>query len=583
MTTLATTVEPLLAAQILAAGATRSERDQVLAQRLRWLIALRIVVITSALVPFFFLQLAAEEMQSAEFTFLYLVAGSTYGVSLLYILLLRLPLAWARSHAYLQFGGDLLLTTSLVYYFGGPFTPFSILYLVVIIVASMLLTRRAGTLVATGAWCLYSLVGIGLFFGVLESPAGGFDSGGSIFRLYYNLGAHLFGFYAVALMTSRLSHTVVRTAQQLQEQSESLADLKVVHRDVIESIPSGLITTDRNSRITSVNRAAEKILAKREADLIGRPIDATGLMTADAWTALSELRPELRLRREVEYRLGDDVRQLGFALSTLTTADGSLSGHILIFQDLSRWQKLQKELQLKDRMAAVGELAAGIAHEIGNPLAAISGSCQMLSKSFEGSRSERKLLEILRKESQRLDRTIKGFLRFAKPKERSIQQFDIAALLAENMELLRNSPEVSESHTLEIELEPPSRWILADPDQVSQIFWNVARNALRAMPDGGTFRLEAGASGDLYRIRFIDSGCGMSEDERANLFHPFSSSFDDGNGIGMAIVYQIVQEHGGRLVLDSQPGCGSTITVELPAAAAMTQEPLVDELLAAEG
>ncbi len=583
MTPVAAPVEPLLAAHLPATGATRSEREQLLAQRLRWLIALRILVITSALVPFFFLQLAAEEIQKAEFTFLYMVAGSTYGASLIYILLLRLPAAWTAAHAYLQFAGDLLLTTSLVYYFGGPFTPFSILYLVVIIVASTLLTRRAGTIVATGAWCLYSLVGIGLFLGALESPAGGFEAGGSIFRLYYNLGAHLFGFYAVALMTSRLSHTVVRTAQQLQEQSESLADLKVVHRDVIESIPSGLITTDRNSRITSVNRAAEKILAKREADLIGRRIDATGLMSAEALTALSELRPELRLRREVEYRLGDEIRQLGFALSTLTTADGSLSGHILIFQDLSKWQKLQKELQLKDRMAAVGELAAGIAHEIGNPLAAISGSCQMLSNNFRGSQGERKLLEILRKESQRLDRTIKGFLKFAKPKERSVQRFDIAALLAENMELLRNSPEVSADHTLEIELRPSSRPIVADPDQVSQIFWNVARNALRAMPDGGTLKLEADVEGDFYRIRFIDSGCGMSERERANLFHPFSSSFDDGNGIGMAIVYQIVQEHGGRLVLDSQPGRGSTITVELPAEEAIAQEPLAEELLAAEG
>ncbi len=582
MSTLAAPVDPLLAGQLLAAGTTRSERDQVLAQRLRWLIALRIVVITSALVPFFFLQLAAEEIQRAEFTFLYLLAGGTYGASLLYMLLLRLPLSWVRPQAYIQFAGDLLLTTGLVYYFGGPFTPFSILYLVVIIVASTLLTRRAGTIVATGAWCLYSLVGVALFFGFIESPVGGFDSGGSIWRLYYNLGAHLFGFYAVALMTSRLSHTVVRTAEQLQEQRESLADLKVVHRDVIESIPSGLITTDRNARITSVNRAAETILDRVEADLIGRSIDATGLLTADEWTTMADSKPDPRSRREVEYRLGGTVRNVGFSLSTLTTADGSLSGHTLIFQDLSKWQKLQRELQLKDRMAAIGELAAGIAHEIGNPLAAISGSCQMLSSTFSGRQSERKLLEILLKESQRLDRTIKSFLKFAKPHERSVQRFDIAALLAENMELLRNSSEVSDEHTLEIDLQPPSQLILADPDQVSQIFWNVARNALRAMPDGGTFMLETELSEDVYSIHFIDSGCGMTESERTNLFHPFSSTFDDGNGIGMAIVYQIVQEHGGRLLLESQPGSGSVITVELPAEEVGTGELTANELLAAE-
>ncbi len=582
MTTVAASVDPLLAGQMLAAGTTPTERDQVLAQRLRWLIALRIVVITSALVPFFFLQLATDEAQLAGFGFLYLLAGGTYGASLLYILLLRLPLAWIRSQAYVQFAGDLLLTTGLVYYFGGPFTPFSILYLVVIIVASTLLTRRAGMVVATGAWCLYSGVGVALFFGVIESPVGGFESGGSIWRLYYNLGAHLFGFYAVALMTSRLSHTVVRTAEQLRVQRESLADLKVVHRDVIESIPSGLITTDRNGRITSVNRAAERILERREADLIGRPVYSIGLISAEDWRHPVGPGGGMRPRREVEYRCGDDVRQIGFALSTLTTAHGSPGGHILIFQDLSKWQELQKELQLKDRMAAIGELAAGIAHEIGNPLAAISGSCQMLSRNFEGRASERKLLEILLKESQRLDRTIKGFLKFAKPKERTLEQFDVAALLAENMELLRNSSEVSPAHALEIELEPPSYEILADPDQVSQIFWNVARNALRAMPDGGRFKLSATLAGDVYRMRFVDDGCGMSDEEGANLFHPFSSTFDGGNGIGMAIVYQIVQEHGGRLILESEPGNGSEILVELPAQAAVVPVPPANELLAAE-
>ncbi len=577
MTTLAAPLESLLEQGVADFGAAPSDGDQLLAQRLRWLVALRIVVITSALVPFFFLQLASDDIQRTDFTFLYLLAGSTYGASLIYIFLLRLPIFGVRRQAYLQFTGDLLLTTALVYYFGGPFTPFSILYLVVIIVASTLLRRGVGTIVATLAWCLYSLVGIALFTGTIQSPLVGFEPGGSVWRLGYNLGIHLFGFYAVALMTSRLSSAARRSAQELREQRESLADLRVVHRDVIESIPSGLITTDRNSVITSVNRAAETILGKQEPDLIGERIAATELMDNTEWQALTEAGPDQRSRREVEYHLDEKVLQVGFALSTLTTADGSLSGHILIFQDLSKWQKMQHELQLKDRMVAVGKLAAGIAHEIGNPLAAISGSCQMLSNTFQGTDGQRKLLEILLKESQRLDRTIKGFLRFAKPKERSVQQFDIAAMLTENMELLRNSPEVADEHELRIELQAPSQLLLADPDQISQIFWNIARNALRAMPEGGLLRIETEVSGDLYRIHFIDTGCGMAEQERANLFHPFSSAFDDGNGIGMAIVYQIVQEHGGRLVLESQPGEGSVITVELPIETAVPTE-----LLAAE-
>jgi two-component system sensor histidine kinase PilS (NtrC family) len=189
----------------------------------------------------------------------------------------------------------------------------------------------------------------------------------------------------------------------------------------------------------------------------------------------------------------------------------------------------------------------------------------MLSSAPNATPSQRKLIDILLKESQRLDRTIKGFLRFARPREGSLQPFDIARLLAENCELLRNSAEVSERHRIVVKLDPPSASVIADPDQVSQIFWNLARNSLRAMPGGGTLTIVGKLTDEHYRMQVIDTGRGMTEEQRANLFHPFQSFFDGGTGIGMAIVYRIVQEHGGRLDVDSRPGGGTTITVELPA------------------
>lgn len=221
---------------------------------------------------------------------------------------------------------------------------------------------------------------------------------------------------------------------------------------------------------------------------------------------------------------------------------------------------------MKDRMAAVGELAAGLAHEVGNPLAAISGSVQLLSSALPADDKQRRLLDIILKESQRLDRTIKGFLRFARPKERAVTRFDVAALLAENMALLRHSEEATGRHRFELVLDPPSAALVADPDQVSQIFWNLARNALRAMPDGGTLTLAGRAEGELYRIEVRDTGRGMTEEQRTKLFQPFQSFFDGGTGIGMAIVYRIVQEHAGRLAIESRPGQGTTIVVELPVA-----------------
>ncbi|HYN20811.1 MAG TPA: ATP-binding protein, partial [Thermoanaerobaculia bacterium] len=291
----------------------------------------------------------------------------------------------------------------------------------------------------------------------------------------------------------------------------------------------------------------------------------SGLFSSERWrelTAASESHGVLRAETELE-RNGDK-QFVGFSLSQLNDADGRHRGYIVIFQDLTRWRQLEGELRIKDRMAAVGELAAGLAHEIGNPLAAISGSVQMLSSSPNATPSQRKLIDILLKEGQRLDRPIKGFLRFARPRERSIAPFDVARLLAENCELLQNSPEVLDGHLIEVRLDPPSASLIADPDQVSQIFWNLARNALRAMPNGGLLTVVGRLEDNCYNLQVIDTGRGMSDEQIANLFHPFQSFFDGGTGIGMAIVYRIVQEHGGRLHVASRPGSGTTITVELP-------------------
>jgi len=191
--------------------------------------------------------------------------------------------------------------------------------------------------------------------------------------------------------------------------------------------------------------------------------------------------------------------------------------------------------------------------------------------------AELPLLDILLKESQRLDRTIKRFLKFARPTERSSVRFDIGALLEEHVELLRNSSEVSPAHVVETSLEAPSPTIIADPDQVSQIFWNLVRNSLRAMPDGGKLTIRGRVEDNAYHLEVGDTGRGMTEQERANLFHPFQSFFDGGTGIGMAIVYQIVEEHGGRLSVDSAPGAGTRITVELPLADQTAEIPSVLE------
>ena len=543
-------------------------------------------MVASVVVPYALLQLtsrAAELKETSDLVgpsapvaalpgapsgsnFLYLLAGLTSLATLVYIVLFRKLRERPEVQAYIQFGGDLLLISGLVYSFGGISSPFSLFYLITIAIASSLLRRRAGTAVATAAYVLYAALLLGLFFHWLP-PYGGTPPAepASIWRLTYNLAVHLFGFYAVALLVSLLAERSSEAERALAAKREEVAALQVVHRDIVQSISSGLVTVDLDDRITSVNRSAEEILGVAADDLVGRSIETSGLFTIDEWRLLAAAcAQQQRVRDEIERRRGDAATYLGYSLSQLKDAEGHGLGFILAFQDLTDFRALQDEVRLKDRMAGVGELAAGIAHEIGNPLAAISGSAQMLAGSFTGEPGQLKLVEILLKESQRLDRTIQGFLKFARPKERSSVAFDVARLLAENVELLRNSEEVSPQHRVELELEPESARIVADPDQVSQIFWNLARNALRAMPGGGTLRLRGTLAGPTYRLEVVDTGRGMSEEERARLFQPFKSSFQGGAGIGMAIVYRIVEEHGGRILVESRPQGGSRIGVELP-------------------
>ncbi|HSM12691.1 MAG TPA: ATP-binding protein [Thermoanaerobaculia bacterium] len=542
-----------------------SHSELALRRSLRWLIAIRLVVITSVVLPYLLAQLAGPT-SLPTFDLLYLLAGFTYVASLAYIALLRLLESRPALQAYIQFAGDLIVVTGLVAFFGGIGSPFSLFYLVVIMVASVLLRRRAGLLVASAAYLLYGGLVFAFSRGFVPWSGVPYTTTDMAWRLPYNLAVHLFGFYAVALLTSYLAENVRRAEAELEAQKGSLESLEVFHRDVFQSVSTGLATTDLEGRITSVNRAALQILGREEVELLDQPVARLGFLTHDDWRRLADnIGPERRSRRTESELLRDEARvPLGFTLSLLTDPRGVPNGTILVFQDLSRWRHLQEELRVKDRMAAAGELAAGIAHEIGNPLAAISGSVQLLSQAIPADDSQRKLLDIILKESQRLDRTIKGFLRFARPRERSTSRFDIAALLAENMELLRNSEEATGRHQFEIELDPPSAYLVGDADQISQIFWNLARNGLRAMPTGGTLRLTARVDGEDYRIEVSDTGRGMSAEQRARIFQPFQTFFDGGTGIGMAIVYRIVQEHDGRLEVDSRPGQGTTITVGLP-------------------
>jgi two-component system sensor histidine kinase PilS (NtrC family) len=529
------------------------------------LIAVRVVVVTTLLLAALIIQYTVAEVLPIDY--LYATAAVTYGLTLLYIGAGQI-IRSRKINLAIQLAGDLLVETLLVYFTGALDSPFSFLYLVSIITASMMLFRRGGLFAASGAVILYGVLGDLIFYNLIPLPAQSWivPTAWTTSRLYLNIATNFAGFYATALLTSYISEKLQKTSEELDANRQNLAALRALNENVVESIPSGLITLSPEGIATFVNPAGGEILRAESRNIVGRHISELGFFRSEEWDeARRTLMTAAVVRVEKNnFRVGDDERSIGYALTPLRTLEGEASGYTVIFQDLTEMKKLEAELRLKDRMAAVGELSAGIAHEIRNPLAAIAGSVQVLRKSEALSPQEQRLMNIILKESERLNKSIAEFLRFVRPQEKRTAEFDIAAALSETLDLMQNSPELREDHRIDRHIAPPSFTLVGDSDQIRQVFWNLARNAFQAMPAGGVLRVGTEVAGDTYRILFSDSGRGMSDLDQRRLFQPFRTNFPSGTGLGMAISYRIVQSHGGEIEVASRPGAGTTITVALP-------------------
>ena len=532
----------------------------------RMLIAVRVVVVTTLLLAALIIQYTVAQVLPIDY--LYATAAVTYGLTLLYIGVGQI-IRSRKINLAIQLAGDLLVETLLVYFTGALDSPFSFLYLVSIITASMMLFRRGGLFTASGAVILYGTLGDLMYYGFIPAPEQSWitTTAWTTARLYLNIATNFAGFYATALLTSYIAEKLQKTSEELDVNRQNLAALRALNQNVVESIPSGLITLSPEGIVSFVNPAGCQILHTESRSVMGHHISELGFFRSEEW---EEARRTLAAEENVvrveknNFLVADEDRSLGYALTPLNTLEGAASGFTLIFQDLTEMKKLEAELRLKDRMAAVGELSAGIAHEIRNPLAAIAGSVQVLQKSQALSPQEQRLMSIILKESDRLNKSIADFLRFVRPQDKRSTEFDIAVSLSETLDLLANSPELRPDHHIERQIAPASFTLVGDADQIRQVFWNLARNAVQAMPNGGLLRVTTEVGANAYRICFTDSGRGMSEVDQRRLFQPFRTNFPSGTGLGMAISYRIVQAHGGDIGVASRPGIGTMITVSLP-------------------
>ena len=547
-----------------------AERD--LRRKLFWLIAIRVGISSLLLGSAVFVQLTSPGTLAGEPMFL--LIGVTYALNILWALTLK----WAERYRWIvdvQLACDALIVSGFIVVTGGITSYFAALYVLPIAAASSVQFRRGGLMIAMLSALLYLGIVLTQYFGLgglIGVPF--FDPRAELppMRIVaYNTGLNVFLFFSIAFLSGSLADRLQRAGARLERASSEIADLQAFNQHVIDSLASGLATTDRQGRILTFNRAAEAITGHVALSVVGRRLEEVLELPSNVANELAHLSDPSRGRRiETSYRTGDGRQiELGFTATPLRTPGGN-AGLLFAFQDVTEIKKLDRDARLRQRLAAVGEMAAGIAHEIRNPLASMSGSIQILRQELPLTEEQAQLMDIVLRESDRLNDTIRSFLAYAKPQRFSIVRLDVRRLL--------NDAAAAAAQQLGIGRRARRRRARAagrggvrgrrEPDTANRLEsrdQRAARHAKRRTADAWRARRTGGEpSHDSVVLEVSDEGVGIPAEELDAIFQPFRGTFSKGTGLGLAIVHRIVSDYGGEINVSSTPGHGTTVSVRLP-------------------
>jgi two-component system, NtrC family, sensor histidine kinase PilS len=485
-----------------------------------------------------------------------------YTLAILYVILQRW-IPQARWHAPLQMVCDLLMITGVVYTTGVQDSYFISLYLLAILMASVMFSRSGVFVVAALSFVLLSAALELTYYGALPRTA---NSTPTLRALDSWLASNLMAFLAVAYLGSLLAQTLRSKGRELQEKSEELKDLQAFNQDIIESMRGGLLTTDLEGRILVMNRSGAEITGCGLGLLRGEKIQD---VFPGFWPVeVDEEGNPVAARKEIEFKTSTGaVRFLGLSISPLRTAQNQTTGFVYNFQDLTELKRLEREVVTKERMAALGRLSAAIAHEIRQPLTAMTGALKELARLAPLEDDDKRLVHIVSRESQRLNQIITDFLNYSREKSYSFSDVDVVPLIEDTLVLLERDATTLGKFRIERNFKLRTLRARADRDALKQVFWNLCNNALRAMPAGGVLSVSLEADDTWARIQISDTGIGIPVAQATRIFEPFQSGFAGGTGLGLAIVYQILQAHRGRIRVDTDCGAGAEFIVEIPRAA----------------
>jgi two-component system, NtrC family, sensor histidine kinase PilS len=536
---------------------------------LAWLVKVRVIILTVLLG----IELAIARLTPVPFP-LHLFIGTIllwFALSLFFGLLLSF---WkeTRIQALLQVLSDLALVTLVVYATGGVDSSLNFLYPLVIIVACILLPRSWAYLSAALAFILYGAVLDLTYFEVVRSYS---TTHPDVKALQAIILVNLCGYLAVAYLASLLVDKLRQVGVTLKRTSGELENLQALQENIIQSMTGGLITTALDGRITLLNHAGQKLLDRSEKQLAGQSVDTLFL---DPLPQIDGERNHAEVRSVAAngYRKTFRVR-----VSELALGD-EVTGYVYTFEDLTEIRRLEREVRMQDRLAAVGRLAAAIAHEIRNPLTSIAGSANMLSSASGLEHEHRQLLQIITRESERLNDIITDFLAYSRGRQYAFKRIDVIPLLDDTLTLLRHRLFAQNSKIrIERRDEVAHAFTVADGDKLKQVFWNFCENAVRAMGEQGRLTISITSIEEDWQISFADTGPGMAPQFVEKIFEPFQSQFEGGTGLGLAIVYQIVQAHEGKVWARSRQGQGTEFVLRLRRSAE-DEVPLIPKPAAAE-
>ena len=542
-----------------------------LRRKLLWLLAARAAVVTLLLGSGALIQGSSPETLPIDTWSFVAIIGVTYALTVAYALLLN-QTERRRWLVDVQLVLDAVIVAAIVYLTGGINSYFSSLFTLPIIAATTVESRRGGVMIGILSCVLYAAIVVGQYAAVPGFEPIPTQPLPEMKLALFTVALNLFGFGAIAALTGYLAEGLRQADIQLQRASDQIEDLQAFSRHIIDSLTSGLATTDIEGRILTFNRAASNITGVDAARAVG----ASALEVLNLPPEFQALfgahveRPRLP-RTDVPFRRADGRKiELGLATALLFTPRGE-AGFLLTFQDVTETRRLEREARVQQRLAAVGEMAAGIAHEIRNPLASMAGSIQILRQEVPLTDEQSQLMDIVLRESERLNETIRSFLAFARPQRHAMSRVDARRVVTDAATLLENSSELSARHRIAVDVPTEEVWLQADEGQLRQIVWNLATNGLRAMPNGGQLMLAvrerngaADAEGGVVVIEVHDDGTGIAPEELDAIFQPFRAGFTRGTGLGLSIVQRIVADYGGEVQVTSERGTGTQVFVRLP-------------------